>query len=276
MATRKPALYLPDESCVRLFLPAESGYVRYDFLHWICKETNADVWRINAAAAADDALRERFPLTAGGEWETALLLRGRPDFCGGRAHGDHIFQTIHFTADGVPFTPAHAAAPIPFTDLRASQNDTLFDPADSVTPVARRHCVHRFTAGEMTVTQRLEWLGAFPLTRAFLAMFTPRWDVTGNWYTDNDPVPKKIDNSARYSFSIPGARKLVIYGDHVRGDFWVTRYPELPGGCALMTNNGHIAADAYNKGYFMVCDAFMTEAGMVWESEAHYRFSVTD
>lgn len=275
MNTGKTPLYVPEENRIQIYLPTEQGRVRYDLLHWMSRETNADVWRVDAAAAADDELRERFPLTRVGEWEVALRLRGRPDFSGGRAHGDHLFRKIRFTADGKEFLPARADAPMPFTELRAEQDDELFDPDDSVTPIAKRHCVHVFTAEGMTVAQELTWLGAFPLERAFLAMFTPRFDVTGNWYTDADPEPKRVDNSAFYSFSVPGAKKLVFFGERVRGEFWVTRYPALPGGCALVTNNGDTSPEAYNKGYFKVCDALETEAGAVWESETRYRFTVT-
>ena len=81
---------------LEIYIPASVGYVRYDFLHCVNSNYNADVWRMGYAYAVSDDLSERFALTDSGEWETAVKLSGRSDFSGGYYHGDNILKNIVF------------------------------------------------------------------------------------------------------------------------------------------------------------------------------------
>ena len=78
-----------------IYIPTGEGYIRYQLIHTVLPQRNADTWRLGYVVHVDDSFEnERVITNPGAEWEMALELNGRHDFIGGLAHGDEICSPI--------------------------------------------------------------------------------------------------------------------------------------------------------------------------------------
>ena len=107
-----------------IYIPTGEGYIRYQLVHTVLPQRNADTWRLGYVARVDDAFENAITITnPGAEWEMALELKNRPDFIGGLAHGDEIFSSMKLTADGEERT-ANKMDFIPFDTLTVEVEST--------------------------------------------------------------------------------------------------------------------------------------------------------
>ena len=260
-----------------LFLYFKTGYgkLRYDFEHYYNVSSVCDTWRVNSLYSVDDELNVRFQATTGGEWECAVRLDGRPDFSGGKAHGDEVTTSIFFIFDGVPYTVADLAdaKQIYFDDLKILEISALYDPNDDVTEIAEHSKEYQFEKdGTLILNQHLDWVINDTLSNCYLAMLTPSKTYTDKIYYDTDFLPKS--SISEYG-SHPGIKKATQYSND-KGflcSMEITKYPTgLPGGDSFnLRDNG---GGDYNKMYFDVCSSGSITAGTRWTSQTIYRFNV--
>jgi len=67
---------------LRIYIPTAVGYANYNLVHTVSAGRNADIWRLGKAYWVDDSFDKEKELTPeGAEWDMALKLEGRCDFC---------------------------------------------------------------------------------------------------------------------------------------------------------------------------------------------------
>jgi hypothetical protein len=257
---------------LRLFLPVNDGYINYNIVHSVMKRSNCDTWRLSVVYHYDDLLSVATPLTrSGAEWEMALKIHERPDFIGGYAHGDEVFQKVEIFVDGEYREVQSLSDMTPFKELIFEVSSIGYDPIDSVTEVLLHHKKITVGAEGVKVEQRVEWLNDYTLGNSYMAMMPPLKTLTDSFYTNVDPTPK--EPIANYG-SVPVATEAVVFGASSGISFRmsVLRYPRLVGGNRFFMTDNH--GCPYNKMYFVVCNGAAVSAGDVWESETRYTITV--
>lgn len=253
---------------LRIFLPAERGYVNYNFVHSVHGDKNCDTWRLSKAYAVDDGFENEYELTPkGAEWDMALRLKDRPDFIGGYAHGDEVFTSLSVKLDGKDVKIDSIEALTPFDELVIEVDSIGYDPNDSTTQALTHHKKYVINANGITLSQRVEWLNGYTLGSSYMAMMPPLKSLTDRFYTNVDCTPKEA--SANYG-SVPGASEAVVYGSDsgISFSMSVPRYPSLVGGDKfLLTDN---RGKPYNKMYFVICNGAEVSKGDVWETMTKY------
>ena len=256
---------------LRIYLPTQNGYVNYDLVHSVKESIFADLWRIGRAFICDDRLENRAPITTpSAEWDMAIRLEGRDDSIGGYAHGDETYTSFSFFVDGKETAPSALSEPTSFTTLYMVQDSIGYDPDDHVSQVLLHHKEWTVTAEGISLCQRIEWLNAYTVKKAYLAMMPPMKVHTDHYCTDLTPVSTPCHLEEQHSVTVPNSKRAVVHGDRLYFEMAVPRYPVMPGGnCFLLTDNG---GAPYNKMYFrMGCGNFAVERGDIWETETVYR-----
>ena len=262
---------------LRIFIPAENGYVNYNFVHSVCEDRNCDMWRLSQAYAFDDSLENGYELTPNGaEWDMALRLSGRPDFIGGFAHGDERFTSISVEIDERCIKIDSLETLTPFENLFISVDSVGYDPNDSLTKALCHHKEYTVRADGITLYQKVEWLNGYTLGSSYMAMMPPRKSLTELFYTDVDRTPKEAASNyvGDSLVGMEGATEAVVYGAESGIAFWmsVPQYPSLVGGNRffLTDNNGGL----YNKMYFVICNGAVVSKGDVWETVTKYAITI--
>ena len=256
---------------LRIFVPAVKGYINYNLVHSVHEGKNCDTWRLSKAYACDDSFQNEYELTPdGAEWDMALRLSGRPDFIGGYAHGDEVYESILIELDGVPVTVESLCALTPFHELRIAVASLGYDPDDSVSEALKHEKQYIVTEQGVLLHQRVEWLNDYTLGSSYLAMMPPLKSLTDQFYTNADPTPKEaITHYGR----IPHATEAFVYGttSGIVYSMSIPKYPSLAGGdmFSLTDNSGR----PYNKMYFVVCNGADVSKGDVWETTTSYRIT---
>lgn len=256
---------------LRICLPTQNGYINYDLVHSVKESISADLWRIGRAFTCDGRLETLTPITTpSAEWDMAIRLEGRDDSIGGYAHGDEAYVSFTLFVDGKETAPSALSEPTPFTALHMVQDSIGYDPNDHVSRVLLHHKEWKVTAEGITLCQRIEWLNAYTVKKAYLAMMPPMKAYTDHYCTDLTPTSVPCNLEEQHSVTIPNSKRAVVHGEHLYFEMAVPRYPEMPGGnCFLLTDNG---GAPYNKMYFrMGCGNFAVERGDIWETETVYR-----
>lgn len=259
---------------VYIYTPQPNGFLRYDFKHAYVTSINADNWRIDSLYAVDDSFNSRFQCTTSGEWECAVRLSGRPDFSGGRAHGDEVYTYLLFLVDGTPYqySDLSALGVASFETLKIIETTTLYDPNDSVTAIATHYREYTFTKENVTIRQKLVWSITDTADACYLAMFPVAKTVSDMCYLDTVYQP---DDTTDFYGDNAKAKKATVYSDTLGflGSFEITKYPTgLVGGDILnIRDNG---GGDYNKMYYNVCTGGTVTTGDVWDSETIYTFNI--
>ena len=121
---------------LKVFLPSEDGYINHNIVHSRMESSKCDTWRLSTVYFCNSELERVNPLTrSGAEWEMALKLQGRPDFIGGYAHGDEVFNRVTVKIDGREVAVDELVTPTAFDSLSFEVFSTGYDPNDSVTEV---------------------------------------------------------------------------------------------------------------------------------------------
>lgn len=254
-------------------IPNKDHYVGFTMLHYIVEDTNCNVWRVFSFDRLNSDLTVKTALSTKGELECAVSLDGRTDFSGGSTHGDEVETGVEFFLDGKRITSALSGytTATPFRELRIVRQSNLYDPDDHETVIAEHGCEYVYTLDGLKINQSLKWKGAYTLDNCFMAMFTPKKDVTDHYYSDIDFTPAAL-SSSDYSITKDGAKKAVIYGESsgFEAEFFIERYPTgLTGGDRLLlTDNG---GNSYNKMYYFIANGGTTAENDLWQTVTGYR-----
>ena len=257
---------------LRVFVPAEKGYVNYNIVHSVVEKRNCNTWRLGKAFALDDALKNEYELTPkGAEWDMALRLTGRPDFIGGYAHGDEIFSSLSVNVDGKNVELRSLETLTPFNEMTVTVESTGYDPGDPAIPVLKHFKQYLINPNGILLNQRVEWLNDYTLESSYMAMMPPLKTLTDSFYTNIDTAPKEAVSN--YGLVL-GATEAVVFGLQSKISFSmsVPNYPCLIGGnrLSLTDNNGGL----YNKMYFHICDGASVAKGDVWETSTKYNIQI--
>ena len=256
------------EGGLRIFIPAEKGYINYNVVHSVHTDKNCDTWRLGKAFAFDDLLENECELTPkGAEWDMALRLSGRPDFIGGYAHGDERYTSLSVMIDGKTVEMEALSALTPFRKLVITVTSVGFDPNDSVTPALKHWKEYVIDEQGIELNQRVEWLNNYTLGASYMAMMPPLKSLTDSFYTNADPAPKE---AISHYGSVAGATSAVVYGaaSGIAFSMSVPQYPSLTGGDRfLLTDN---KGGLYNKMYFVICNGAEVSKGEIWETTTRY------
>ncbi|MBQ8408052.1 MAG: hypothetical protein IJY39_04235 [Clostridia bacterium] len=249
---------------IKLFLPVNNGYVNYNIVHSVNARSNCDTWRLSVAYWCDDKLSPIKPLTrAGAEWEMALKIQQRPDFIGGYAHGDEVFQKVKLTVDEKEREFEAITELIPFRTLVLEVWSKGFDPIDSVTEALLHYKKITVSNREVSVEQKVEWLNDYLLGNSYMAMMPPFKEVTDHYYTDADADKKPI--SVNVSISESGLHDTLYLCGESGFTFGMKVGKSLSGGenRFLITDNGGVP---YNKMYFLLDHSGSVKKGNAWET----------
>ena len=256
---------------LKLFLPVKDGYVNYNIVHSVQKSSNCDTWRLSAAYHCDDKLSPSKQLTRqGAEWEMALKIQNRPDFVGGYAHGDEVYNKIELTIDGEKREICSLVEPIAFKNLSVEVWSKGYDPLDSITEALLHYKKIDVDENCVRVSQKVEWLKDYELGRSYMAMFPPFKEFTDSYYTNVDLDKKPIRLAKDISGSEKGLDTICLCGESgFTFSMQVEKYltDSENGNTFLISDNGGVP---YNKMYFPLCHIGCVETGEVWETVTVY------
>lgn len=253
---------------LKLFLPVRDGYINYNIVHSVMKRSNCDTWRLSVVYHYDDLLSVATPLTrSGAEWEMALKIQERPDFIGGYAHGDEIFQKVEIFVDGEHREMQSLSDMTQFKELILVVSSIGYDPIDSVTEVLLHHKKITVGAEGVKVEQKVEWLNGFTLGSSYMAMMPPFKDVTDSYYTNTDTEPKPI--GVKVSISETGDfDTLYLCGESgFTFSMKAEKYLNDGNNTFLISYNGGVP---YNKMYFLLNHGGSVKKGDIWETCTEY------
>ena len=250
---------------LKVFLPSGEGYINHNIVHSFSDKSKCDTWRLSTVYFCDEAFHRVKPLTrSGAEWEMALKLEGRPDFIGGYAHGDEVFESIKVTVDGCEVALDDLSVPTKFDSLSFEVFSTGYDPIDSATEVLLHYKKITVEGLSVKVEQRVEWLGDYALGRSYMAMMPPLKAVTDRYYTDADPIKKPVKLAEDISGC--GSDAISLCGESgFTFEMKVEKYlaDREKGNSFLITDNGGVP---YNKMYFPLHHCGSVKKGERWET----------
>lgn len=260
---------------VYVYIPASTGYIRYEFTHFIIPNKNCNCWRIVEVCAVNDNYANPSALTVPGEWECAIHLTGRDDFSGGSTHGDEMLQSIVFMVDGAPVTISDYATITPCNDLRIIRTTTMYDPADHTTAIADHGVEYVFTTDGLTINQSLNWLTANSLYRCYMCMFTPSKAKIDRAAANSDyevlTLPSET-GQALATITKANASAVTMWDTDTgwSANVSIPVYPTgLTGGDEMwLQDNG---GGDYNKVYFVICTGGTSAVGELWKSKSIYK-----
>lgn len=267
---------------VHVFIPTtDECYIKYDFVHAVIANRNADIWKINNAYVCNKNGDEIIRLTEGGEWECALRLTNREDFSGGSIHGNEVCTKIEFIMNGRSISDISAYINrTSFDELTILQSSTLYDNADGTTIIARHYSEHIFShkaKSQVTIKQTIKWENNFDIANCYLAMFPISKNVSDTWYNDYTFERKIIEYGNYYNIT---EINMIGNANKVKSRFGITKYIKndnyLNNGRFLLTDNG---GNPYNKCYYTIAagSSVTSKAGEVtsdtiWQTESYYNF----
>ncbi len=254
-----------------VLVPTDVGHIEYNIEHTVNARRHVDTWRISQAFWVRNG--ERIPITvAGGEWDMALRLTGRPDFIGGWAHGDEICTAVECRLDGVKWDPCVLKSTITCEKIDFLVRSVGYDPSEPSQEVLLHEKIITVTWAGMHIKQRVTWLGDYSLGGCYLAMMPPMKQYTDTYFTNENPTPTAIPNLL--NLKIPGPTAVTVYGResglyfHMEIDKYKAPYENS--GLLELSDNGGVL---YNKMYFAYCtpgDENTVTKGTVWETVTRY------
>lgn len=266
---------IPTDDCgveaLRLFLPTSGGYINYNIVHSVMKKSNCETWRLSVVYYCDENFARVRPLTRlGAEWEMALKLKGRPDYIGGYAHGDEVFEKIILKLDGEKKEITSLEALTEFGSLSFEVWSVGYDPLDSVTESIRHYKKITADGISVRVEQEVDWLESYQLERSYMAMLPPFKDVTDGYYTNTDTEKKPI-RLAEPVTSSGSFDTLSLCGETgFTFSLQVEKYLDGKENTFLVTDNGGVP---YNKMYFVLPHRGEATRGEKWQTATVYTIS---
>jgi len=257
---------------LKLYLPVSDGFINYNIVHSVTKGSNCNTWRLSVVYHCDDELQRVRPLTrTGAEWEMALMIQERPDFIGGYAHGDEVYEKLELTVDGKKVEKEELSELVTFDELIAEVWSVGYDPLDSATKSLLHYKKITIDKEQVKVEQSVEWLNDYLLGKSYMAMMPPYKKYTDHFSTDTDPENREIGGE---NHNIPGAGSATLTGES--GHLFKMSVPVYPcyesGGRLLIQDNG---GNPYNKMYFPIClGGVSVKAGEVWKTRTEYEIKI--
>ena len=255
---------------LKLYLPVQDGFINYNIVHSVVKNSNCDTWRLSVVYFCDCEFNCIRPLTRpGAEWEMALKLVGRPDFIGGYAHGDELYEKIALTVDGKIYKPTEINDLTSFDELSFEVWSKGFDPNDSVSEALYHYKKITVDKKKVSVDQEVKWLNSYELKNSYLAMMPLLKSETDLYRIGKEgeysPIPESLslsekkDIDAIYMLGSKGfifsleVNKYLTFGDNEN------QY--------LLSDNGGVP---YNKIYFILNHGGSVAEGDIWNTTTVY------
>ena len=260
-----------DTERLYLYTPCEKGFVRWNFAHYVNIEKNADTWILHPLYAVAQDLTECFPLTAPGEFECAIRIKGAPDFMGGSTHGSERDTAFGLFVDGQERALWELAIRKKAEGLRVVVESNLYDPSDETTVVALHTREYLFTKENLVIHQSVVWQKSVEIGRAYLAMFPVTKAVSDYISLDSGEPHAFADGFVKAKL----AESAVAWSDAAgfRAEFRVTRW-DIEGRdltdvkSFLTTDNGR---EDYNKMYFVAAGSGKVSEGDKWQTTTEYK-----
>ena len=255
---------------LRLFLPTTDGYINHNIVHSVMEESKCDTWRLSVVYYCDGDFKCVRPLTrSGAEWEMALKIKGRPDFIGGYAHGDEVFERTVLKLDGEEKEITSLETLTEFGTLSLEVWSVGYDPNDSITEALLHYKKIIADESGIKVEQRVEWLNDYELENSYMAMMPPLKSETDSYFTDLDSAIKEIPEKVSI-LETSKAKKLYLLGKS-SFTFGLCAEKYLNGvdgaNTYLISDNGGVP---YNKMYFFLHHGGSVDTGEVWETVTRY------
>ena len=255
---------------LEIYVPANSGYIKYNFVHSVDVTRNANVWRIENAVVCNGYLQKIADYTTSGEWECAVKLKDREDFSGGLAHGDEITEEVTLIIDGEPKDISSITEITPFLTLSIYQRSKIYDPSDSETEIATHGSEHCFDWKGLTLKQDVKWLVSEEVVTAYLAMFPAAKAYTnkiiGNVNYQKKNLPQTIEEQ--------DVTSVTLFSDTISSSsiFSINKYPTGLSSLEHKFYCGDNGGQPYNKCYYVSksTGTYTTTINEVWNVEVKY------
>lgn len=274
-----------------VYIPTEAGYYNVNFVHGVYKTANYDIWRLNKMVAVDDTLKKRYDITNTGEFEAAIRLKDRTDFCGGTQHGDEMLTAVEFSIDGERIDISAIKDYRAFTEMKIVRDSLFYDPADHTTQIATHRVEYIINKNGIKIQQQVNWTANAVCDTSYLAMF-PVLRTTTDASGKTVAISKQYaDDKEKQVYDVleagkkeypqifkPGVRKITLTSDDLglASSLELVDISSVPGAgysdCA--------AAEQYNKLYFTITGYadgkdYRVKAGDKWSATTHYAVSIT-
>lgn len=257
---------------LKIYIPTEVGYIIHTFIHSYGEASNCDMWRLSVVFACDDDFENEMPITKqGAEWEMAIMIKGRPDFIGGYAHGDEVFRSLSLQLDGEEKEITSLTEMTPFEEIKIIETSCGYDPLDSKTHVLDHRKEYTVNKDGIKLAQRVKWHTDADLGHCYFAMMPPIKCLTDVYYTDVDPThtPFSLADLGG-NFIVANAKYACLYGkeSHLHYHMRVENYDYYPRNIFSVSDNG---GDSYNKMYFHFCSPDKVACDAVWEPITYWK-----
>lgn len=261
---------------LKLYLPVKGGYVNYNIVHSFMMRTNCNMWRLSVVYFCNESLEPVRPLTRGGaEWEMALKIKGRPDFIGGYAHGDEVFQKIAVKVDEEEINLDELTEITPFKEVTFEVWSTGYDPLDSVTESLLHYKKIICDAKGVRVEQRVEWLDDYALENSFMAMLPPFKCETDFYFTDKAPekipIPEKLNINGKGNLNTLSMCGNTGFTFSMKAERYLS--DENGENLYFLSDNGGVP---YNKMYFYLNHGGCAKKGETWETATEYAITKSE
>lgn len=278
---------------IAFYIPATHGYIKYTLVRREYSAKNYNTWQIYKAYACDDNKNIEYSITNAGEWEMAIKIQGAPNFIGGFAHGNEIFNTITVFIDGKIVNDISTINGEVFAEARVVITSDLYDPNDGATletvgqftPVATHGREYVFSKSGLKLYQDVILNTSLTLLGSYMTMFpiirgndtvTPT-QITDHYYANNNNIIYDVSVGANGS---PGygwkenVTKASIYGatSGVFASVEMLSQPDINNaGARLFQVEDTI--NKYNKLYWSICGV----GNIAYEASEGERFgTITD
>ena len=256
-----------------IYLPTWKGYINWNIVHSKNASLQIDTWRMGVVYQYDDAIEtQKNTLTlAGAEWEMAIMLKGRPDFIGGNAHGDELYTEMLLWVDGKPTEVSSLTELTSFDKIVIKVASVGYDPSSPTTAVFKHWKTFTITKCGIRVEQKVEWLGDYLLDTSYLGMMPPLKTVTNTYSLDGkESIPETdIPNAVISGKGLWNS--LCVSGRYgLTFRMTVEKYltdAEGKNGYMLTGDDSRL----YNKMYFPIQHNGSVKAGDVWETVTVYQ-----
>lgn len=252
-----------------IYLPAKSGYIRYNFEHYENQDKNADIWLVHPVYTVTDSLETDRTVTVAGEFECAIKIRNAPDFMGGSTHGSEIMQSIHFFLDGKMVEPEEITELTEFSLLRIVEHSYFYDPTDETTFAATHGKEYIFDGEKLTINQSVKWVNDFSLVAGYMAML-PVAKAVSPYYIPNDTY--QTYEAANEYIRRGGITSVISFDGDILVKFAIPLW-EMVGtnltdvGVFYITDN---STPNYNKQYYICTSGGSVSEGDLWKTTTVY------
>ena len=257
-----------------VFYKNGSGFIRYSFVHNISIEKNSNIWRMDKVFLVDSLLNEVLEIVTDGEWEFAVKIKERPDFSGGIAHGNELYNYVNFFIDGKNNDSFKKDSIYEFEEFRVVQISTMYDPNYEDIVIAKRECEHIFHDKSLKIRQTIKWENEdnIVLTYAYLGMFPASKKTFTKYYYDQDNSIEALGERK----ILNNAKRLNLIGNNALAEFTIEHSTNSIDGV-----NRIIITDNSSEKYFKCYNIITTKESIlnpkeIWTVTVNYKIMYND